>query len=176
MTATATQLRIPFATLPAPVLPGVTLTLTLEDPALRRAIDAAAGGQVAFRVPRAGEQPAGEIVLVAHVPSTGSLPGGAPAAVVQVDSRARLLAVHPSERGEVTFDHVPLNAEQDASVTIRPREPGVYALSPYPFGAKPAEFAYAGRYLSPGQHAGAGWPRVLAAAPTSWERFRLVAG
>src|SRR5262245_55856016 len=99
MTATATQLRIPFASLPAPVLPGVTVTLTLEDPALRRAIDAAGGGQVAFRVPRSGNEPVGEVVLVAHVPTTGSLPGGAPAAVVQVDSRARLLAIHPSERG-----------------------------------------------------------------------------
>src|SRR4051794_35854735 len=99
MTATATQLRIPLATLPAPVLPGVTITLTLEEQALRRAIDAAAGGQVAFRVPRSNTEATGEIVLVAHVPSTGSLPGGAPAAVVQVDSRARLVAIHPSERG-----------------------------------------------------------------------------
>ena len=99
MTATATQLRIPFATLPAPVLPGVTVTLTLEDTALRRAIDAAAGGQVAFRVPRSGAEQSNEIVLVAHVPSTGTLPGGAQAAIVQVDSRARLVAVHPSERG-----------------------------------------------------------------------------
>jgi ATP-dependent Lon protease len=99
MTTTVTQLRIPFATFPAPVLPGETITLTLEDPALRRAIDAAAGGQVAFRVPRTSTEPAGEIVLVAHVPSTGSLPGGAPAAVVQVDSRGQLVAIHPSERG-----------------------------------------------------------------------------
>src|SRR4051794_16672868 len=99
MTATATQLRIPLATLPAPVLPGVTITLTLEDQALRRAIDAAVGGQVAFRVPRTTTEPTGETVLVARVPSTGSLPGGAPAAVVQVDSRGRMVAIHPSERG-----------------------------------------------------------------------------
>ncbi len=99
MTATATQLRIPIATLPAPVLPGVTVTLTLENEALRRAVDAAQGGQVAFRVPRSGSEPSNEIVLVAHVPSTGTLPGGAQAAIVQVDSRARLTAVHPSERG-----------------------------------------------------------------------------
>src|SRR5262245_33714380 len=112
MTATATQLRIPFASLPAPVLPGVTVTLTLEDPALRRAIDAAGGGQVAFRVPRSGNEPVGEVVLVAHVPTTGSLPGGAPAAVVQIDSRARLLAIHPSERG-ADF--------ADVSVIVEPR-------------------------------------------------------
>ena len=99
MTSTATQFRIPVALLPAPVLPGVTVTLTLEDAALRRAIDAAAGGQVAFRVPRSGAEQSNEIVLVAHVPSTGTLPGGAQAAIVQVDSRARLVAIHPSERG-----------------------------------------------------------------------------
>ncbi|HZB41454.1 MAG TPA: endopeptidase La [Ilumatobacter sp.] len=99
MTSTATQLRIPIATLPAPILPGVTVTLTLEDTALRRAIDAAAGGQVAFRVPRSDAGRPNEVVLLAHVPSTGTLPGGAQAAIVQVDSRARLAAVHSSERG-----------------------------------------------------------------------------
>jgi ATP-dependent Lon protease len=99
MTSTATQLRIPVATLPAPILPGVTVTLTLEDTALRRAIDAAAGGQVAFRVPRSDAGRPNEVVLLAHVPSTGTLPGGAQAAIVQVDSRARLAAVHSSERG-----------------------------------------------------------------------------
>jgi hypothetical protein len=85
--------------------------------------------------------------------------------------------IHPSERGEVTFEHVPLNAERDTSVTIRPREQGVYALAPYPFGARSAEFAFAGRLITPGQQTrDGGWSRVLAAAPTSWERFRLVAG
>ena len=85
--------------------------------------------------------------------------------------------IHPSERGAATFDHVPCSADEDAAVTIRPLGPGVYALSPYPFGSEPAEFAYAGRHISPGQHERAGgWPRVLAAAPTVWENFRLVPG
>jgi hypothetical protein len=83
--------------------------------------------------------------------------------------------IHPSERGEVTFEHVPRNAHEDAAVTIRPRELGVYELSPYPFGSKSAQFAYAGRHIVPGQHASeGGWPRALAAAPTAWEHFRLV--
>jgi ATP-dependent Lon protease len=98
MTSTATQLRLPLATLPTPVLPGVTVTLALENSELKRAIDLAGGGQVAFRVPRPDGDRAGEVVVVAHVPTTGSLPGGAPAAVLQVESRARLLGVHPSER------------------------------------------------------------------------------
>jgi hypothetical protein len=84
--------------------------------------------------------------------------------------------VHPSERGEVTFEHVPQDEEHDGTVTIRPRGPGVYALSPYPFAAKSAEFAYAGRLIEPGQgDSDGGWPKVLAAASTKWERFTLVA-
>ncbi len=83
--------------------------------------------------------------------------------------------IHPSERGEVTFEHVPLSAEQDSTVTIRPRGKGAYELSPYPFAAQSAEFAYAGRHIEPGQHEKAGgWPGVLAKAPTVWESFRLV--
>lgn len=83
--------------------------------------------------------------------------------------------IHPSERGESTFEHVPRSANEDAAVTIRPVEPGVYALSPYPFGAKSAVFAFAGRHIVPGQQRSGSWSGVLAAAPTVWEHFRLVA-
>ena len=31
---------------------------------------------------------------------------------------------HPSERGEMTFEHVPASAAEDVSVTIRPRGEG----------------------------------------------------
>jgi hypothetical protein len=82
---------------------------------------------------------------------------------------------HPSERGEITFDHVPRSANEDVSVTIRPCEAGVYALSPYPFASVSAEFAYAGRQVVPGrQREDGGWARVLSAAPTVWETIRLV--
>jgi hypothetical protein len=82
---------------------------------------------------------------------------------------------HPSERGEVKFEHVPSNAGEDASITVRPRDPGVYELSPYPFAAHSAEYAFAGRPIEPGQHEkNGGWSSVLAKAPTVWERFRLV--
>jgi hypothetical protein len=81
---------------------------------------------------------------------------------------------HPSERGEVTFEHVPLSAEQDASIAVRPRGPGVYEVSPFPFAAHAAEYAFAGRPIEPGQHEDGGWSNVLAKAPTVWERFRLV--
>jgi ATP-dependent Lon protease len=107
MTSTATQLRVPLATLPAAVLPGVTITIALENNEVKRAIDTAAGGQVAFRVRRSGGETAGEIVLLAHVPTTGSLPGGGLAAVVQIESRARLIGIQPSERGADHADVVP---------------------------------------------------------------------
>ena len=85
--------------------------------------------------------------------------------------------VHPGGRGETTFEHVPLDAEQDVTITIRPGQPGVYELSPYPFAATSPEFAFAGRFIEPGQHEkNGGWRKVLAAAPTVWETFRLVPG
>jgi Protein of unknown function (DUF3891) len=82
---------------------------------------------------------------------------------------------HPRERGEVKFEHVPLSGEQDTTIVVRPRGPGVYELSPNPFAAHSAEYAFAGRPIEPGQHEkNGGWSSVLAKAPTVWERFRLV--
>jgi Protein of unknown function (DUF3891) len=83
--------------------------------------------------------------------------------------------IHPSERGSQTFEHVPRSVAQDASVTIQPRESGIYELSPFPFAADDAEYAFAGRRLRPCQNgAGGSWQKVLKEAPTEWERFRLV--
>lgn len=83
--------------------------------------------------------------------------------------------VHPTERGSQTFAHVPLNTQKDTAVTIRPQEPGVYALSPFPFAASGAEFAFGGRHIRPHEHeASGGWLEVLRKAPTEWERFKLV--
>jgi hypothetical protein len=83
--------------------------------------------------------------------------------------------IHPSERGEQKFPHVPLNARQDVSVAIRPTQSGIYELSPYPFAADGAEFAFAGRLIEPGQRRNGGWSSVLKETPTQWESFRLVA-
>jgi uncharacterized protein DUF3891 len=82
---------------------------------------------------------------------------------------------HPSERSEQTFEHVPLNARQDVSITIRPRAANIYELSPYPFAAQSAEFGYAGRHIRPGQQRSGGWSSVLRETATQWETFRLVA-
>ena len=83
--------------------------------------------------------------------------------------------IHPSERVEQTLSHVPLNAREDVSVTVKPQGSGVYALSPFPFATEGFEHAFAGRPISPGQGDG-GWTKVLRETPTQWERFRLVAG
>jgi hypothetical protein len=83
---------------------------------------------------------------------------------------------HPGERGEQSFEHVPLNAQRDTTVIIRPQGTGVYALSPYPFASSGAEFAFGGRPIEPGQcTTGGGWAEVLRKVPTQWERFFLTA-
>src|SRR6476659_11063644 len=55
---------------------------------------------------------------------------------------------HPGERVPQSFEHVPLNAQEDVAVTIRQQAAGVYALSPFPFAPDAAEFAFAGRRIS----------------------------
>jgi hypothetical protein len=85
--------------------------------------------------------------------------------------------IHPNERTAQDFAHVPVDARQDVTVTIRPRGGSVYALSPYPFAADNAEFAFAGRLIAPPAPPGAsGWGKLLRELPTQWESFRLVAG
>ncbi len=85
--------------------------------------------------------------------------------------------VHAEARAEQTFTHVPLSRDRDTPVTIKPRGDGVYALSPFPFVVEGAEFAFAYRPITPGQHEReGGWAKVLRSTPTQWERFRLVAG
>jgi hypothetical protein len=84
--------------------------------------------------------------------------------------------MHPSERGQQNFEHVPRNAQQDVTLVIRPQGTGVYGLSPYPFASNGAEFAFGGRPIEPRQNTTkGGWPEVLKRVPTEWECFRLVA-
>ena len=84
---------------------------------------------------------------------------------------------HVEQRTEQTLTHVPISRDRDVTVTVRPKSPGVYALSPFPFTCDGAEFAFASRPLSPGQSEHqCGWSAVLRKTPTEWETFRLVAG
>ena len=83
---------------------------------------------------------------------------------------------HKEARGELAFESVPADAKRDATIKIRPRGGDTYELSPFPFVRSGAEFAFAGRHISPGDHKTAGgWPAVLRNAPTVWESFKLVA-
>jgi hypothetical protein len=84
--------------------------------------------------------------------------------------------VHPSERVEQVFENVPVSRESDVAITIRPAGANAYSLSPFPFAAEGAQFAFCGRRVTPadGDRHG-GWPVALRRLPTEWEYFRLVA-
>jgi ATP-dependent Lon protease len=86
-----TRSRLPLALLPTTVLPGATVTLSLDDPAVRAAVTAARehhAGRILLR----GE-PDATLGVVARVPDVGNLPGGQPVAIVLVERRARLSAI-----------------------------------------------------------------------------------
>jgi len=84
---------------------------------------------------------------------------------------------HPSQRGEKEFTRVPASRERDVTIRVRPASGEVYAFDPFPFAAEGAEFAFAGRLISPGQHEReGGWAKVLRTAPSVWQRFTAVAG
>lgn len=85
--------------------------------------------------------------------------------------------VHSSERVDQAFENVPLSRDQDVTVTIRPAGGNNYHLSPFPFAANGAEYAFCGRRIIPsdGNRPG-GWPAALREIPAEWEHFRLAAG
>src|SRR4051794_12655089 len=96
-----TLTRLPIAELPATVLPGAVITLALGTEQLRRAIESARASAEARVVLRSGDSPLG---VVAQVPDIGALPTGEPVAIVRVETRARIVAVHASERGATYAD------------------------------------------------------------------------
>jgi ATP-dependent Lon protease len=98
---TGTVTRLPLADLPATVLPGAVITLTLATDQLRRAIESARASSDGRVVLRSGDSPLG---VVAQVPDIGALPTGEPVAIVRVEARARIQAVHASERGAAYAD------------------------------------------------------------------------
>jgi hypothetical protein len=85
--------------------------------------------------------------------------------------------IHPSERVEQNFEHVPVSLHEDVSITIKPVGDKVYSLAPFPFAGSGSEFGFGGRRITaadakePG-----GWPGALKRLPTEWEEFRLIAG
>ncbi|MEO6570309.1 MAG: endopeptidase La, partial [Ilumatobacteraceae bacterium] len=93
-----TLTQLPLATLPNVVLPGATVTLILSDPDLRAAVETArreANGRLVIVAAPHGDvestamQP-DSVGVVASVPDVGTLPNGEPAAILQIDARARI--------------------------------------------------------------------------------------
>ena len=84
--------------------------------------------------------------------------------------------IHPSERVQQDFDNVPMSAQEDVTVTIRPAGANQYSLSPFPFAAAGFEFAFLGRPIRPEMSkTPGGWPAALKQSATICERFQLTA-
>jgi hypothetical protein len=83
---------------------------------------------------------------------------------------------HEAARTEARFEHVPMTARQDATITVQPRGPGSYAVSPYPFNESAAQFQFSGRYIQPAIRGDTDWARVFAEAPLEWQSFTLIPG
>jgi hypothetical protein len=56
---------------------------------------------------------------------------------------------HESERGEETYVHVPMTADEDTTVTVRPAGGGTYSFDPFPFAGNRLEVFNHGRYMKP---------------------------
>jgi ATP-dependent Lon protease len=107
------QLTLPLLIVPTVVLPGTVFTFALSSDAARAAVDAASAGDGRLVLHNGA---AGDIGVVARVPNTGAMPNGEMAAIVQAEVRARIVALHPSERGS---DHVEVTLIADGRPTPR---------------------------------------------------------
>ncbi len=115
-----TSISLPVLPLPTVVLPGTLVTLALDSDAVRLAVEAAGSGDGRVLLVAAPDNVNGagadDLGVVARVPSRGALPSGQPAAIVQAESRGRILARHTSERGA---DHADVELLTDLRPTPR---------------------------------------------------------
>ncbi|BAN00515.1 endopeptidase La [Ilumatobacter coccineus] len=98
MSNTETLTRFPLVHLPSPVLPGATVTIAIASDAVRVAIEAARAADGRLLLTGGAERTLG---VIATVPNVGNLPTGEPAAIIKVDRRARILAVHESDSNDL---------------------------------------------------------------------------
>jgi len=113
--STTTTTRLPIAHLPSAVLPGATVTLTLSTDELRRAVHAATdnfGGRLLLT---GGDEH--DLGAIARVPNVGNLPTGEAAAIVRVEGRARISAVH-SESGSAPLADAELLIDGPTTASI----------------------------------------------------------
>ena len=113
--------RCPPWCCPAPSSPSPS---TATPSGSRSRLPSAGDGRVLLVAPPAAGDPltSAELGVVARVPSRGSLPSGQPAAIVQAEGRARILARHTSDRGADHAD-VELLAEARPTPAGRGRRP-----------------------------------------------------
>ena len=84
---------------------------------------------------------------------------------------------HAGARTEASVPAVPMTAQEDATVTIRPLGNGTYAVAPFPFAANPARFEFQGRYLTPAAPGETkDWGTELQRAPVRTQAFTLIPG
>jgi ATP-dependent Lon protease len=107
------QLTLPLLAVPTVLLPGTVFTFALSTDAARAAVQAAESGDGRLVL---HNDAAGDIGVVARVPSAGAMANGEMAAIVQADIRARILVRHPSERGS---DHVEIELLADGRPSPR---------------------------------------------------------
>jgi ATP-dependent Lon protease len=115
--------RFPLAHLPAVVLPGATVTLTLATDELRRAVEAAVSDSDGHIALTSGDER--NLAVVARVPNVGNLPTGQSAAIVQVERRARVISIESTEDGgsfatvEAIIDGVTSSSVEAAARELR---------------------------------------------------------
>lgn len=85
---------------------------------------------------------------------------------------------HPSARAEERYVHVPLDAERDCDIVLRPVGNDTYSLTPFPFAGNSLQVACRGRYVTPfaGSVEPADLAAALAALPTVEQKVTFVAG
>lgn len=82
---------------------------------------------------------------------------------------------HEAGRGDSYFENVPQTVGDDVTIPIKRIEPGVYALSPYPFREEKLTLNYEGRPMKP-QPVGTDLKALMAATEPITETITLVAG
>lgn len=84
---------------------------------------------------------------------------------------------HEAARGETAFEHVPMNAREDATIRLRPIGAATYVLSPYPFNQDCVKVQFSGCYIEATMDGTEeNWQAVFAEAPTEWQSLTLTAG
>ncbi len=79
---------------------------------------------------------------------------------------------HEAARGPESFDHVPLDEREDATITVEPRGESRFLFAPFPFAEDGIELSFTGRYARP---AGDDETVDLGALPISRQSVRCVA-